>query len=65
MVQVVDAVLDVPGTFSADEIATNLRNRVSRATVFRTIGSLAEADLIRQVRLNGQSVFVLTANELE
>ena len=58
-----DVVVDLPGTFEADEILAGLRDNVSRPTVFRTLRGLLEAEIIRQVRFNGRDVFVMSADD--
>jgi Fur family ferric uptake transcriptional regulator len=47
--------------FDADELLANLRKngdrKISRATVYRTLGDLVEAGLLRQMDLKGRKVY--------
>lgn len=54
-------VLSLSGTFTRDEVAAQFSGEVSRATVYRTINALINAELIREVKFNDQSVFVVRA----
>jgi Fur family transcriptional regulator, ferric uptake regulator len=60
-VSVVETAFALPGTFSDDEVAARLHGQVGRATVYRTLALLVEADLLRRVQFNGRDVLVVTA----
>ena len=49
---ILDTLFDHPGHFSAEQLAADLArggNRVSRGTIYRTLGLLTEAGLLRRV----------------
>ncbi|MEM8834997.1 MAG: transcriptional repressor [Planctomycetota bacterium] len=55
--QILDAILEIDGLFEADQLQTMLRDkgfRVSKATVYRTIKLLQEAQIIRQVLFDSE-----------
>lgn len=58
---IADMVFSFPATFDSEDIVTRLRNEASRATIFRTLQHLTQADLVHQVQLNGREVYVVTA----
>jgi Fe2+ or Zn2+ uptake regulation protein len=60
---VIEAVVAVAGTFSANELSKNLKDTVSRPTIFRTLAKLVEADLLQRVTFNGRDVFIVTAED--
>lgn len=57
----IDKIASLPGTFAADDVVRAMNGSVSRATVYRTLKLLVEADLIRQVAFNDQVVYVVKA----
>jgi Fe2+ or Zn2+ uptake regulation protein len=60
-VVVVEVAFTLSGTFDEDDVCARLAGRVSRATVYRTLGKLVQADLLRRVQFNGRQVLVATA----
>jgi Fur family ferric uptake transcriptional regulator len=58
---IVEQVFSRHDHFDADELLANLREngdrKVSRATVYRTLGDLVEAGLLRQMDLKGRKVY--------
>ena len=63
MDRVVDEVFSLRGTFGGDELSTTLGGSVSRATLYRTLSKLAAAGLLRQVQLNGRTVYVASTSD--
>ena len=61
MSRVVDMALEHSGTFCHDDVLAALEGKASRATVYRTLAKMVEADVLRQVKFNGREVFVVTA----
>ena len=59
---VLETTLALPGTFGAEDVCGRLTGRVSRATVYRTLGLLVDAAILRRVEFNGSPVFVVTAD---
>ena len=52
---ILDAVLDKPGVFEADELLQEMRDaghRVSKATIYRTLKHLREANIINEVLID-------------
>jgi Fur family ferric uptake transcriptional regulator len=52
---ILDAVLDKPGVFEADELLQEMReagHRVSKATIYRTLKHLREANIINEVLID-------------
>lgn len=60
---VVDVALNKYGTFTHDDIVRDVRGEVGRASVYRTLALMVEADVLRLVRFNGREVFVATASD--
>ncbi|MEX0712296.1 MAG: transcriptional repressor [Pirellulales bacterium] len=58
---IVEQVFSRHDHFDADELLANLRKngdrKISRATVYRTLGDLVEAGLLRQMDLKGRKVY--------
>ena len=55
--QILDAVLSTQGVFEADELLDEMRkmgNRVSKATIYRTLKHLVEANIIREVLIDAK-----------
>ena len=59
--RVVDAAFSVPGTFNGEDIWEPMGREVSRASVYRTLSLLVEAELLRRVEFNGLPVYVAAA----
>jgi len=54
---ILDAVLDKPGVFEADELLQEMRaadHRVSKATIYRTLKHLMEAKIISEVLIDSR-----------
>lgn len=54
---ILDAVLDKPGVFEADELLQEMRaadHRVSKATIYRTLKHLLEANIITEVLIDSR-----------
>ncbi len=54
---ILDAVLDKPGVFEADELLQEMRSadhRVSKATIYRTLKHLMEAKIISEVLIDSR-----------
>ena len=59
--RVVDVLFSFSGTFDGEDVVAAMRGEVSRATVYRAIAGLVEADLLRRVRFNDREVYVAAA----
>jgi Fur family transcriptional regulator, ferric uptake regulator len=59
--RVVDVVFSASGTFDSEDIVASMRGEASRATVYRVVAGLVDAELLRRVRFNDRDVFVATA----
>lgn len=59
--RVVESVWTLAGPFDQEDVVSALVGQVSRATVFRTLAQLLEAEMLRRVRFNDRDVFVVTA----
>lgn len=59
---IVEFVFALTGTFDEEGLLARMPGQVSRATVYRTIACLLEADLLRRVEFNGRQVLVATAD---
>jgi Fe2+ or Zn2+ uptake regulation protein len=59
--RVVDVVFSKTGTFGSEDVVASMHGEVSRATIHRTLSGLTEAELLRRVKFNGQTVYVVAA----
>lgn len=60
--RVVDAISSVPGTFDAEAIVATMRGEASRATVYRVLAGLVEAELLQRLPFEDQTVYVVAAS---
>lgn len=58
---VVNVIFSISGTFNGEDVVASLRGMVSRATVYRALAGLVEAELLRRVQFNDQVVYVAVA----
>jgi Fe2+ or Zn2+ uptake regulation protein len=59
MILVVESACDRCGTFTHDDIVQATFGKASRATVFRTLARMVEAEMLRVVQFSGREVFAV------
>jgi Fe2+ or Zn2+ uptake regulation protein len=64
MARIVDVALSRHGAFTQDDVVGETRGEVSRATVYRSLALMVQADVLRLVSFNGREVFVAAAAEV-
>ena len=63
MARVAEVALSTRGTFTDDDVVAETRGVASRATIYRTLACMVEADVLRRVQFNGHELLVVVATE--